>query len=239
MPPAFQTPNSATRNCGQLGSSSATRSPLRTPMATSAAPKASLSASRRWYDTVAPLKSSAGLSPCSRGQRPQVVEQRLVRVGLERRPDVRVVVREPGLHGGHSRSGRSGGSGRSGRQVTLVGAHGAASGTSVADPLGMALSHHTLVAWQRADDLFIKIHVLCAHVSRHRAVRALVADAESGLFSRGQHRRRSLEAQHRQATGCTSCTCAEASLAELGYCAARVLEGWATSRMQAFGRAGN
>jgi len=25
----------------------------------------------------------------------------------------------------------------------------------------MALTHHTLVAWQRADDVFIKIHVLC------------------------------------------------------------------------------
>jgi len=25
----------------------------------------------------------------------------------------------------------------------------------------MALSHHTLVAWQRADDLFIKVHALC------------------------------------------------------------------------------
>jgi four helix bundle protein len=25
----------------------------------------------------------------------------------------------------------------------------------------MALSHHTPVAWQRADDLFIKVHMLC------------------------------------------------------------------------------
>jgi hypothetical protein len=43
--PSFQAPNSAMKNCGQLGSSSATRSPRFTPSAAKALAQASLSRS--------------------------------------------------------------------------------------------------------------------------------------------------------------------------------------------------
>ena len=54
----------------------------------------------------------------------------------------------------------------------------------------MPLSHHSLVAWQRADDLFIRIHVLC---------RTFPSVERYALSSQALH-------------------LAEASLAELGYC---------------------
>ena len=50
----------ATKNCGQFGSSSATRSPRLTPSAINAAAQASLERSSWPYVTVAPLNRSAG-----------------------------------------------------------------------------------------------------------------------------------------------------------------------------------
>ena len=45
MAPIFQAPSSAMKNCGQFGSSSATRSPRPIPSAVNAAAQASLSRS--------------------------------------------------------------------------------------------------------------------------------------------------------------------------------------------------
>ena len=60
--PAFQAPSSQTTNWGQLGSSSATRSPLATPRPARAAAKASLSRASRPWLVAAPWNSSAGRS---------------------------------------------------------------------------------------------------------------------------------------------------------------------------------
>jgi four helix bundle protein len=80
----------------------------------------------------------------------------------------------------------------------------------------MALNHHTLVAWQRADDLFIRIHVLCRTFpaferyelssQARRAAYSVAANIVEG-FGRRTPRDR-LHFLHM----------AEASLAELGYC---------------------
>lgn len=80
----------------------------------------------------------------------------------------------------------------------------------------MPLSHHTLVAWQRADDLFIKIHVLCRTFptmeryalssQARRAASSVAANIVEG-FGRRTPRDRLHFLQM-----------AEASLAELGYC---------------------
>jgi len=88
----------------------------------------------------------------------------------------------------------------------------------------MALTHHTLVAWQRADDLFIRIHVLCRAFpalerydlssQARRAAYSVVANIVEGFGRRTPKDR--LHFLHM----------AEASLAEVGYClhAARRLE---------------
>ena len=80
----------------------------------------------------------------------------------------------------------------------------------------MPLTHHTLVAWQRADDLFIKIHVLCRTLpaieryelasQARRSAYSVAANIVEG-FARRTPRDR-LHFLH----------IAEASLAELGYC---------------------
>jgi four helix bundle protein len=80
----------------------------------------------------------------------------------------------------------------------------------------MPLTHHTLVAWQRADDLFIKIHVLCRTfpaIERYelssqarRAAYSVPANIVEG-FARRTPRDR-LHFLH----------IAEGSLAEIGYC---------------------
>jgi four helix bundle protein len=80
----------------------------------------------------------------------------------------------------------------------------------------MPLSHHTLVAWQRADDLFVKIHVLCRTFpameryalssQARRAAYSVAANIVEG-FARRTPRDR-LRFLH----------IAEGSLAELGYC---------------------
>ena len=80
----------------------------------------------------------------------------------------------------------------------------------------MALKHHTLVAWQRADDLFIKVHVLCRTfpaIERYelssQARRA--AYSVAGNIVEGFARRTPKDRLH-------FLHVAEASLAELGYC---------------------
>ncbi|HZI81923.1 MAG TPA: four helix bundle protein [Vicinamibacterales bacterium] len=80
----------------------------------------------------------------------------------------------------------------------------------------MALTHHTLVAWQRADDLFIRIHVLCRTyptIERYelssqsrRAAYSVAANIVEGFGRRTPKDR--LHFLHM----------AEASPAELGYC---------------------
>ena len=81
----------------------------------------------------------------------------------------------------------------------------------------MALAHHTLVAWQRADDLFIKVHVLCRSFPADRTVRALASQARRAAYSvaanivEGFGRRTTKDRLH-------FLHMAEASLAELGYC---------------------
>src|SRR5687767_10800134 len=80
----------------------------------------------------------------------------------------------------------------------------------------MALTHHTLVAWQRADELFIRIHLLCRTyptIERYelssqsrRAAYSVAANIVEG-FGRRTPRDR-LHFLHM----------AEASLGELGYC---------------------
>jgi four helix bundle protein len=80
----------------------------------------------------------------------------------------------------------------------------------------MALTHHTLVAWQRADDLFIRVHTVCRTfpaIERYelssqarRAAYSVAANIVEG-FGRRTPRDR-LHFLH----------VAEASLAELGYC---------------------
>ena len=77
-------PNSATKNCGQLGSSSATRSPGRTPSVTSAAAQALLSDSSVPYDIDVPLKSSAGFSAVVAREIREVVDEGLVGIRRER-----------------------------------------------------------------------------------------------------------------------------------------------------------
>ena len=80
----------------------------------------------------------------------------------------------------------------------------------------MALSHHTLVAWQRADDLFIKIHELC-RTFRARERYELASQARRASFSvavnivEGFARRTPKDRLH-------FLHVAMASLAEVGYC---------------------
>src|SRR5687768_9565435 len=88
----------------------------------------------------------------------------------------------------------------------------------------MPLSHHRLVAWQRADDLFIKIHLLSRTFPAYeryelgsqlrRAAFSVAVNIVEGFGRRT--RRDRLHFLH----------IASASLAELGYCihAARRLE---------------
>jgi four helix bundle protein len=80
----------------------------------------------------------------------------------------------------------------------------------------MALTHHTLVAWQRADDLFIRIHVLSRSFpvleryelssQARRAAYSVAANMVEGFGRRTPKDR--LHFLHM----------AEASLAEVGYC---------------------
>ena len=81
----------------------------------------------------------------------------------------------------------------------------------------MPLSHHNLVAWQRADDLFIKLHLLSlSHFPAHeryelgtqlrRAAYSVAANIVEGMARR--HRRARLHFLN----------IAESSLAEVGYC---------------------
>ena len=80
----------------------------------------------------------------------------------------------------------------------------------------MSLSHHTLVAWQRADDLFIKVHALC-HTFPDLERYALSSQARRAAYSvaanivEGFGRRTLKDRLH-------FLHLAEASLAELGYC---------------------
>ena len=81
----------------------------------------------------------------------------------------------------------------------------------------MSLSHHKLVAWQRADDLFIKLHVLSLKQfptheryelgsQLRRAAYSVAANIVEGLARRhGRDRLHFLNI-------------AESSLAEVGYC---------------------
>ena len=93
----------------------------------------------------------------------------------------------------------------------------------------MSLSHHSLVAWQRADDLFIKLHQLSlkafpAHerfelgTQIRRSAYSVAANIVEG-FARRHHRDR-LHFPN----------IAEASLAEIGYCIHVALRS-ATSQM--------
>ncbi len=81
----------------------------------------------------------------------------------------------------------------------------------------MSLSHHSLVAWQRADDLFIKLHQLSLKAfptseryelgtQLRRAAYSVAANIVEG-FSRRQRRDR-----------LHFLNIAESSLAEVGYC---------------------
>lgn len=81
----------------------------------------------------------------------------------------------------------------------------------------MSLNHHNLVAWQRADDLFIRLHVLSLkHFPAHeryelgtqlrRAAYSVAANIVEGISRR--HRRSRLNFLN----------IAESSLAEVGYC---------------------
>jgi four helix bundle protein len=81
----------------------------------------------------------------------------------------------------------------------------------------MALSHHTLVAWQRADDLFIRLHQLSLKAfpaierfelgsQMRRAAYSVVANIVEGFARR--HRRDRLNFLN----------ISESSLAEVGYC---------------------
>src|SRR5829696_2884187 len=80
----------------------------------------------------------------------------------------------------------------------------------------MSLPHHSLVAWQRADDLFIKIHHYC---------RTLPADERYELSSQARRAAYSVAANIVEGFGRRSpkerlhfLHIAEASLSELGYC---------------------
>ena len=81
----------------------------------------------------------------------------------------------------------------------------------------MALRHHSLIAWQRADDLFIKLHQLTIHKfpseerfelgsQLRRAAYSVPANIVEGFARR--YRRARLH----------SLNIAEASLAEVAYC---------------------
>jgi len=62
----------------------------------------------------------------------------------------------------------------------------------------MPLTHHTLVAWQRADDLFIKIHVLCRTLPAIERYELASQARRSGLASgtRVLHSRRAAARLH-------------------------------------------
>lgn len=81
----------------------------------------------------------------------------------------------------------------------------------------MSLSHHSLIAWQRADDLFIKLHLLSLKAfpsheryelgaQLRRAAYSVAANIVEG-FARRHHRDR-----------LHFLNIAESSLAEVGYC---------------------
>jgi four helix bundle protein len=81
----------------------------------------------------------------------------------------------------------------------------------------MSLAHHSLVAWQRADDLFIRLHLLSLKTfpayerfelgsQMRRAAFSVAANIVEGLaYPVGRTRRKFLNV-------------AQASLAEVGYC---------------------
>jgi len=81
----------------------------------------------------------------------------------------------------------------------------------------MSLPHHSLVAWQRADDLFIKLHQLSLKAfpsherfelgsQLRRAAYSVAANIVEGFARRNARSRRFF------------LNVAEASLAEVGYC---------------------
>ena len=121
------------------------------------------------------------------------------------------MIRPAGKLGRSGRSGQTGQVGREGRE-SLEGLDGAA----LAAPLHVTLTHHKLVAWQRADDLFVAVHKLTARfppderfglVSQmRRAAYSVPANIVEGMA------RRSLKDRLR------FLNVAEASLAELAYC---------------------
>ena len=88
MAPSFQAPSSAMKNCGQFGSSSATRSPRATPSAASAAAQASLSALERAVAERRALEEQRRLvGPRRAPASATIVEQRPVGVRRERGRD--------------------------------------------------------------------------------------------------------------------------------------------------------
>ena len=92
----------------------------------------------------------------------------------------------------------------------------------------MPLNHHKLVAWQRADDLFVRLHLLSLKqfpnheryelgTQLRRAAYSVPADIAEGMARRHRRQRRHF------------LNIAESSLAEVGYCV-HVASDWVTCR---------
>jgi len=86
-------------------------------------------------------------------------------------------------------------------------------------PLGfrMALRHHTLVAWQRADDLFIEVHQLTLKVFPAHEKYELGSQARRAAFSIAVNIVEGCARQYRNER-LRFLDVSRASLAEVGYC---------------------
>jgi four helix bundle protein len=81
----------------------------------------------------------------------------------------------------------------------------------------MSLSHHSLVAWQRADDLFIKLHRLAFKAFPAYELFALSAQMRKAAYSVAANIVEGFARRH-QRDRLNFLNISEASLAEVGYC---------------------
>jgi four helix bundle protein len=108
-------------------------------------------------------------------------------------------------------------------------------GMTVASRVRMPLRHHTLVAWQRADDLFIELHQVTLKSYPSYEKYELGSQTRRAAFSVAVNIVEGCARRHRD-DRLRFLDISRASLAELGYClhVARRLEYLTSERFAAF-----
>lgn len=81
----------------------------------------------------------------------------------------------------------------------------------------MPLRHHSLIAWQRADDLFIKLHQLAIHQFPREERFELASQLRRAAYSVPANIVEGFARRYRRAR-LHFLNIAESSLAEVGYC---------------------